>query len=134
MKTLRNGYLQKNGIKWQETRKTMQWIRNEEEENDDNDEGKEDLITQVEADTDRDDYHDDEQAMKIFRFVLVFPWRHEIFFSRRLKGGMAWSWEAGCDAAGGWLGRCKFQAAPPTPHSLNLHAATKLWRCSGSER
>jgi hypothetical protein len=48
----------------------MQWRRKEEEENDDNDEGKEDLITQVEADADRDDYHDDEQAMKIFRFVL----------------------------------------------------------------
>lgn len=130
MKTLRNGYLQKNGIKWQ-TRKTIQWRRKEEEENDDNDESKEDLITQAEADADRDDYPEDEQAMKIFRFVLVLPVRHEILFSRRLKGGMARNWEAVQERLAvmprvGGLVDVSSGAAPPPPKSPRCHKTLTL--------
>jgi hypothetical protein len=47
------------------------------------------LIREVQADAGHEDYHDDEQAMEICRFVLLRPPRHEIPFPHILKGGMA---------------------------------------------
>jgi hypothetical protein len=47
------------------------------------------LNNKVGSDTGHGDYYGEEQAMKISRFVLAFPLRHEIPFASSRKGGLA---------------------------------------------